>query len=95
MNSTRLPAFKRGRAFAIEVDGHQITAYEGETVATVLLAAGMNTFHSPVQTVYPSSRLFCGMGVCMQCLVTINGRPSHRACRTMAQPGKRGGWDDR
>ena len=87
MNSTRLPAFKRGRAFAIEVDGHKITAYEGETVATVLLAAGMNTFHSPVQTVYPPSRLFCGMGVCYECLVTVNNGCSQRACVTVVEEG--------
>jgi thioredoxin reductase len=30
---------------------------------------------------------FCGMGVCFDCLVTVDGRPSQRACLTKAQAG--------
>ena len=55
--------------------------------ATALLAAGIHTFHTPDQIHTSPSRLFCGMGVCWQCLVTVDGRPSHRACQTAAQPG--------
>ena len=87
MTSTRLPGFQPGPAFVIDVDGNPIMAHEGETIATALLAAGIHTFHTPDQ-IHPSpSRLFCGMGVCWQCLVTVDGRPSHRACQTAAQPG--------
>lgn len=87
MNSTRLSAFKRGPAFAIEVDGTPLTAHEGETIATALLAAGRHTFHAPDQIHNSPSRLFCGMGACWQCLVTVDGQSSHRACQTMAKPG--------
>jgi predicted molibdopterin-dependent oxidoreductase YjgC len=87
MKSKRLPAFTRGHNFVLEVDGQEIDAYAGETIATILLAAGMNTFHFSTQTTNPDSRLFCGMGVCRQCLVTINGRRSYLACQTMAKQG--------
>lgn len=86
MNSMRLPKYERGTPFEIEVDGKMLVAYEGETVATTLLAAGIQTFHHPSQGNNPS-RLYCGMGVCMQCLVTVNGIPSYQACKTLARPG--------
>ena len=87
MKSVRLPSFKRGTPFSIEVDGHHVVAYEGETIATALLATGINTFFYPEQTANPSSRVFCGIGSCMQCLVTINDQPSHLACQTKAHMG--------
>lgn len=86
MNAIRLPKFKRGDPFEIEVDGQTVTAYQGETIATVLLAAGIRLFQHNLSGRDPS-RLYCGMGVCLQCLVTINGLPSCQACRTLAQPG--------
>ncbi len=81
MKARRVSTIQRGQAFTVEVDGRKTTAYEGETIATVLLAAGVTNFYAP-----SCSRLFCGMGVCRQCLVTINDRPSHLACQTTAQP---------
>jgi aerobic-type carbon monoxide dehydrogenase small subunit (CoxS/CutS family) len=65
---------QRGTAFEITIDGEAVTAYPGETLATVLLSAGQ-------------TRLYCGMGICFDCLVTLNGRPNVRACTTLAQPG--------
>lgn len=87
MTWTRLPKFKRGVSFDIEVDGQRLTAYEGETVATTLLAANIQHFHSPVTPGGEPSRLYCGMGVCQQCLVTIDGVSSCQACRILARPG--------
>ncbi|MEV4896137.1 2Fe-2S iron-sulfur cluster-binding protein [Nonomuraea sp. NPDC055795] len=31
--------------------------------------------------------LFCGIGVCFDCLVEVNGRPAERACQLEARPG--------
>ena len=33
--------------------------------------------------------VFCGMGVCFDCLVVIDGEPSRRACVTFAREGMR------
>jgi predicted molibdopterin-dependent oxidoreductase YjgC len=77
---------RQGNPFNIEVDGHNITAHEGETVATVLLAAGLQSFASHAEP-YAPSRLFCGMGTCQQCLVTIDNLPNCQACRVLVRPG--------
>jgi predicted molibdopterin-dependent oxidoreductase YjgC len=85
MKAYRLAHIQRGKPFEIVVDDQRIQAYEGETLAVVLLAAGIRSFGHTHEE-YPQGRLFCGMGVCQQCLVTVNGQPSCQACRTLAQP---------
>ncbi len=77
VNSLRLEqGIQRGAAFEICIDGESVLAYPGETLATVLFSTGRH-------------RLFCGMGICFECRVTLNGRPNVRACATLAQPGDR------
>jgi predicted molibdopterin-dependent oxidoreductase YjgC len=76
----------RGRPFEIEVDGRKITAYEGETIAAALIAAGLLTFNRSHKRNEPCS-LYCGIGVCHQCVMIIDGTPNTRACQTMAFPG--------
>ena len=87
MKSIRLSKYDRGTPFEIEVDGRRLIAYEGETVAATLLAAGIQTFHHPSTEASEPGRLYCGMGVCLQCLVKVDGVPSCRACQLLAQPG--------
>lgn len=82
----RLPNTNRGVSFDIEVDGRAVLAHEGETVATVLMAAGIQAFANHA-TPYAPSRLYCGMGTCQQCLVTIDDLPNCQACRVLARPG--------
>ncbi len=55
-------------------------AYEGETVAAVLIAEeGLATR----QTASGAARgIYCGMGVCFECLVVVDGVPNTRACMT-------------
>ena len=86
MTAIRLPNIVRGVSFEIEVDGQKIQAYEGESLATVLMTAGVPAFAFHAAPHAPS-RLFCGMGTCQQCLVTINDMPNCQACRTIARPG--------
>jgi NADH dehydrogenase/NADH:ubiquinone oxidoreductase subunit G len=70
----------------VTVDGDPVQAYPGETVATVLLAAGRRTFRHTDQLHAPRG-LFCGMGVCFDCLVTVDGQPNVRACVTPVHAG--------
>lgn len=81
----RLLNTNRGALFEIEVDGRRVAAFEGETLATVLMAAGIRSFAVHPKP-HPPSRLFCGMGTCQQCLVTINDLPNCQACRVLARP---------
>jgi len=67
------------------VDGRAISAVAGSTVATALLNAGAIEFRaSPTgETRTP----LCGMGVCFECRVTIDGVPHQRACMTIVGEG--------
>ncbi|MFO0998136.1 MAG: FAD-dependent oxidoreductase [Alphaproteobacteria bacterium] len=83
--SLRIVAGGADRRFDIVYDGARIPARAGESVAAALLAAG----HVALRRAKDGSRrgIFCGMGVCQECLVTIDGVPGHRACMTAVRPG--------
>jgi hypothetical protein len=76
----------RKQPFKIQVNGRQVIAYPGETIATVLLADGYKMFRHSALSAEPRGA-FCGMGLCFDCLVTLNGKPNVRACITVVQPG--------
>jgi len=71
--------------FNIEINGRIIETYPGQTIAAVLIAAGIITFRHLAD--HEPRGLFCGMGVCFDCLVTVNGVPDQRACMTPVRPG--------
>jgi predicted molibdopterin-dependent oxidoreductase YjgC len=75
------PAAERGPARTILVDGEEVTAYEGESIAAALLASGRRFTRWTARTGEPRG-YFCGMGVCQDCLVTVDGLPNVRACMT-------------
>ncbi len=77
----------RGKEIQIFVNNHPIRAYEGETIAAVLTAIGMRQFRHAPQHNDPRG-LYCCMGSCYGCLVTVNGRPNERACVTPVQAGQ-------
>ena len=65
----------------IEVDGRALKVHQGETVAAALLRNGLHTFRHTSKKNEPRS-YFCGIGICQECLVTIDGIPNIQACRT-------------
>ncbi|MCW3474226.1 FAD-dependent oxidoreductase [Limobrevibacterium gyesilva] len=66
------------RQVTIHFEGRPVPALEGETVAAALSAAGIVAFrHTP--TGAPRG-LFCGMGACFDCVVTVDGQIGRRAC---------------
>lgn len=71
---------------SVTVDGEPIQAYAGESVATVLLALGRRSFRHTDKHHEPRG-IFCGMGICFDCLVTIDGMENVRACMTLVQEG--------
>ena len=79
---------ERGRPLNFFFDGEHIAAFEGETVAAALLAAGRRTLRVTAITGTPRG-VFCGMGVCFDCLVVIDGESNRRACVTFAAEGMR------
>jgi predicted molibdopterin-dependent oxidoreductase YjgC len=84
----RLPAthgLQRGPEVNITVDGRPTSAYLGESVAAALMADG----DLSTRTTSGGERrgLFCGMGVCFDCLVIVDGVPGTRACVTWVREG--------
>lgn len=81
MADLRIASLTRGEKITIVVNGQACRAYEGETVHAALLAAGYRVLRKTAKTNQPRG-IFCGMGVCYDCLVTINDVPNQRACMT-------------
>jgi glycine/D-amino acid oxidase-like deaminating enzyme/bacterioferritin-associated ferredoxin len=69
----------------IRFDGAEIEALPGETIAAALAAADIVAVRR-ARSGAPRGP-YCGMGVCFDCLVTVDGRPSQRACLTKVAPG--------
>lgn len=69
----------------IRFDGRDIEALPGETIAAALAAADIVAVRQ-ARSGAPRGP-FCGMGVCFDCLVTVNGSPSQRACLTKIEAG--------
>jgi predicted molibdopterin-dependent oxidoreductase YjgC len=72
--------------FTFSFEGQPISAYPGETIGAALMAAGINTFRSTRRQQKPRG-IFCGIGICFDCLVVVDGRLNQRACVTAARPG--------
>lgn len=70
----------------VTVDGDAVEAREGEMVAAAMLAAGILQFRTAPVSGAPRGPL-CMMGVCFECLVTIDGVGSRQACLTLVRPG--------
>ncbi|MEU1629411.1 (2Fe-2S)-binding protein [Streptomyces sp. NPDC020096] len=73
------------RPLRITVDGEPVDGVAGQSLAGVLLAAGRLAWRRG-----PSGAprgVFCGIGACFDCLLTVNGVRDVRACRRRAADG--------
>lgn len=66
--------------------GEEIAAQPGQSIGAALLAAGHRSWRTTRRQGAPRG-LFCGIGICFDCLVTVNGRPNQLACLTEAGQG--------
>ena len=70
----------------IYVDGKKIPAYQGEPIAAALAAAGIKVFRFTSTKDEPRG-IFCAIGRCTDCVMTVNGEPNVRTCVTLAKDG--------
>jgi predicted molibdopterin-dependent oxidoreductase YjgC len=70
----------------ISVDGARVEARAGDTVAAALLAAGLTSTRTTPVSGAPRAP-YCMMGVCFECLVTIDGVGSRQACLVPVHAG--------
>ncbi len=75
-------------SITITVDGVSLSAEAGRPLGAVLLGHGIEALRHSVRLGAPRG-LFCGMGVCFECLVTIDGVAERRACVTPVRDGMR------
>jgi hypothetical protein len=68
--------------------GKDIAAEPGQSVGAALIAAGHRSWRTTRHGGAPRG-VFCGIGICFDCLVVVNGRPNQRACLTEACDGDR------
>ncbi|GAA3748501.1 (2Fe-2S)-binding protein [Streptomyces tremellae] len=79
------PVRRTERPLTVTVDGQAVPGVAGQTIGGVLLAAGRRSWRAG-----PSGArrgVFCGIGVCFDCLVTVNGERDVRACGRRAHDG--------
>ena len=69
------------------VDGKPIDAVAGRPIGAVLLERGVRVLRdSPAGE---PRGLYCGIGVCQECRVHVEGRGTVRACMTPVEEGMR------
>ena len=70
----------------IYLDGEPVEAYEEDTIAAALWAAGKRVSrYSPKRC--EARGLFCAIGYCSDCLMTVDGVPNTRTCVTPVKDG--------
>ncbi len=67
-------------------DGKPMQAARGQSLASALLAAGVETFRTSVVGNKPRAP-YCMMGVCFECLVTVDGISNCQSCLIEVQDG--------
>jgi len=69
----------------LTINSRKIEAAEGTTVAAAILESGCESFRTSVsgEPRWP----LCGMGICFECRVTIDGVEHQRSCNILAADG--------
>lgn len=70
----------------ITVDGKKLQARNGEMIAAVLMANGIMVHRHTAKGHEPRG-IFCGIGQCTDCVMTVNGKPNVRTCITPVEAG--------
>lgn len=76
-----------GEPLQLTVDGNPLQAYRGQTIAAALYASGRRIFRRTRVNGKPRG-LYCGMGVCFDCIVKVDGE-TERACMRQVEEGMR------
>ena len=81
----RLPDLE-GNVVSFTIDGGSATGRAGDTVAAALLANGMEVCRTTPVSGAPRAP-YCMMGVCFECLVTIDGVGNRQGCLVAVEQG--------
>lgn len=67
----------------LSVNGRLVTVPEGSAVSTAVVLSGAAAFRRSVTGQRRGP--LCGMGICFECRVTINGQPHARSCQILCR----------
>ena len=76
-----LGALENQTALTFTFDGKTYEGFEGDTIASALLANGIRTLRVQEETGTPRG-IYCNIGHCYECRVTVNQESGVRACMT-------------
>jgi sarcosine oxidase subunit alpha len=75
---------RRGDQVEFYLNGQPLKAFKGETIATALMASG----HMVARTIDSQPLgVYCNIGICHSCLMTVNGVNNVRICKTQVAEG--------
>jgi predicted molibdopterin-dependent oxidoreductase YjgC len=77
---------EEAKAVRVTVDGRDVPAREGDTVAAAMLASGFTSCRTTPVSGAPRAP-YCMMGVCFDCLVTIDGVGNRQGCLVRVKDG--------
>ncbi|HSW16164.1 MAG TPA: (2Fe-2S)-binding protein [Ramlibacter sp.] len=87
----RRPLFTTGSAptkatVTVQFEDQPICVPAGLSIAAALLLKGAQPFRTTPVTQSPRAP-YCMMGVCFECLVEVDGKPSRQGCLTTVREG--------
>jgi len=69
----------------LRINGKIVSVGAGTVVAAAIAQSGQTRFRRSVGG--ESRGALCGMGICMECRVTIDGQAHCRSCQTVCEEG--------
>jgi predicted molibdopterin-dependent oxidoreductase YjgC len=69
----------------VTVNGNPVMVPAGSMVSAAIGMGGVLLFRRSVMG--EARGPLCGMGICFECRVTINGQTHMRSCQTLCEPG--------
>lgn len=81
-----LGKLKSRNVISFTFDGTAYQGYEGDTIASALMANGIRKLRVHEKSGTPRG-IYCNIGHCFECRVTVNEEPGIRACMTPIQAG--------
>lgn len=85
-NHPVLGELQKGKTISFTFDGKKYEGVEGDTIASALLANCIRTLRVHEETGTPRG-IYCNIGHCFECRVTVNGKEGVRACITPLEEG--------
>ena len=77
-----------GATIEVTIDGRSVSVRAGDTVAAALLVSGVLASRVADVSGAPCAP-YCMMGVCFECLVTVDGVGNRQGCLVPVAPGMR------